>query len=201
MSQRLLILALVATAAAAQPATRAEVAAQRAAIEQRFERETRDCERQFSVSSCLDDVRHRRHDALAPLVRREHELAADERRTRAAAQAQRVRERELAAAQEEGQKQQRTLMAPALAAPSLQAPRVPRAASPASSVQQHLQAEKRAATEAERRREQLEQRQREQRQRAAEHEARRRSRGKPAAAPLPLPGASAASSLHPPSRQ
>lgn len=83
-----LLLALAAAAASSpplsQPPTRAEVAAQRAAIEQRYAQEQEACGQRFAVASCLDDLRQRRHEALAPLVKREHELAAEERRDRAA---------------------------------------------------------------------------------------------------------------------
>ena len=188
-----LILAGIACAAAAQPATRAEVATQRVAIEQRFVREKAECEQRFAVSTCLDEVRRRRQDALAPLVKREHELAAEERRARAAAQAQRVRERELAAAQDEGHKRERLLMAPPSAAASAPAARVPKARNPQAAEQARLAAEHKAGAEAAKRREQAEVRRQRQQQRMAEHEAKMKSRTKPAAAPLPLPGASAAS--------
>lgn len=190
MSLRPLILAFVATAAAAQPPTRAEVAAQRAAIEQRFDREKAACQQQFSVSSCLDEVRRGRHEALAPLVKREHELAAEERRARSAAQAQRVRERELAAAQDEGQKREKLLTASPSVPPVTPAARTPKAINPEAAAQTRQKAENKAAAEAAKRREQAEARQQRQQQRIAEHEAKLKSRSKPAAAPLPLPGAS-----------
>ncbi|MGM9481217.1 hypothetical protein ACS5PN_08495 [Roseateles sp. NT4] len=193
MSLRPLILALVATAAAAQPATRAEVAAQRAAIEQRFAQEKLDCQSRFSVASCLDDVRQRRHDAMAPLVKREHELAAEERSERASAQTQRVRERELAAAQDEGQKRERLLTASPPASSVSPAARTPKALSPEAAEHNRLKAAQKADAEAAKRREQAEARQLHQQRVQAEHEARQKSRTKPAAAPLPLPGASAAS--------
>ena len=70
-------------------------------------------EQRFSVSACVEELRRQRQDALAPLVRREHELATEERRARAAAQAQRVRERELAAAQDDGRRGERVVAASA----------------------------------------------------------------------------------------
>ena len=84
-----LLFLLAATAASAPvssatPSPRAEVAAARAAIEARFTRETAECQQRFVVSSCVEEARQRRHDALAPLVKREHELSAEERRARAA---------------------------------------------------------------------------------------------------------------------
>ncbi len=194
MILRPLVFALAASAAVAQPATRSEVTAQRAAIEQRFEREKRECEARFSVASCLDDVRQRRHDALAPLVRREHELAAEERRARSVEQALRVREREVSASQDEGQKRERLLMASPAPSPASAAARTPKALSPEAAEQTRLKAEHKAEAEAAMHREQADTRQRRLQQRVAKHEARLKSRTKPAAAPLPVPGASAASS-------
>ncbi len=193
MSLRPLILVFAATAAAAQPSTRAEVAAQRAAIEQRFTQEKLDCQQRFSVAACLDDVRQRRHAALEPLVKREHELEAEERRARSEAQTQRVRERELAASQDEGQKRERLLMASPAARPASQAARTPKVLRPEAAAQNRLKATQKADAEAAKRREQAEARQLRQQRLVAEHEAKQKSRTKPSAAPLPLPGASAAS--------
>ncbi len=190
MKSSALILLLVATAAWAQPATRAEVAAQRTAIEQRFAREQAECEQRFSVAACLDDLRQRRHDALVPLVRREHELAAEERHQRAEAQAQRVRERELAAAQDEGQRRERVVPAHASSTPASQPVR---ARSPEQAAQARQQAEQKADAESARRRERARERELRQQQRLATHAAKEKNRIKPLAAPLPLPGASAAS--------
>ncbi|CAM3871626.1 DUF1090 domain-containing protein [Roseateles saccharophilus] len=184
---------LLVGAAVAQPATRAEVATQRAAIEQRFARETQACEQQFAVASCLEEVRVRRHAALEPLVRREHELAADERRARAAAQALRVRERDVTAAQDEGQRRERIVAAPPPSVPATPASHAPRALGADEAARQQQQAQARAAAGAARRREQLQEREERQRQRVAEHEVREKRKTRPAAALLPLPGASGAS--------
>ena len=170
--------------ALAQPATRSEVQAQRAAIEQRFAREQAECERRFVVSACLEDLQQRRREALAPLVAREHELAAEERRERAAAQAQRVKEREQAAAQDEGQRRERLVPAPAVPASH-----PVRARSPEQAVQAQRLAEQKAEEEAAKRREQARERELRQQQRIAEHAERQKRRTKPPAAPLPLPGA------------
>lgn len=178
-----------APAAWAQPATRAEVNAQRAAIEQRFAREQAECEQRFAVSACLEDLRQRRREALAPLVAREHELAAQERRERAAAQAQRVKEREQAAAQDPAQTRERLVPAVPASAPSHPA----RARSPEQAARARQQAERQAEAEAARRREQARERELRQQQRLADHAARQKNRTKPPAAPLPVPGASAAS--------
>lgn len=189
MSLRPLILLLAATAAGAQPATPAEVAAQRAAIEQRFTREQAECEQRFAVAACLDDVRQRRHDALVPLVRREHELAAEERRQRAVAQTQRVREREQLATQDESQRRERLIPA----APSTPPSHSMRARNPEQAAQAQQQAAQKAEAEAAARREQARERELRQQQRVADHEARQARRTRPPAAPLPMPGASAAS--------
>ena len=182
-----------ATAADIPPATRAEVAAQRAALEAKFERESTECQQRFAVSACLEDLRQRRHDALAPLVRREHELAAEERRERAAAQVQRVRERELAAAQDEGQRRQRSVVAPPPPAPVVPASHPVRGRSPEAAEAARRAAERQSEVEAARRREQARLRELRQQERIAAHEARQKKRTKPAAAPLPLPAASTAS--------
>ena len=190
----LLAAAAATTNTAPVPATRAEVAAQRAAIEQRFKQDTAECQQRFTVSSCVDEVRQRRHDALVPLVKREHELAAEERRARAAVQAQRVRERDVAAAQDEGERRQRIVAEPPPLPPATPASRAVRTISPEQAARQRQQAESKAEADAAKRREQLSAREERQRERIAAHEARQKRKTKPAAAPLPLPGASSAAS-------
>lgn len=184
-------LALAVGMAAAQPATRAELAAQRAAIEQRFAREQAECEQRFAVSPCLEDLRKRRQAALAPLIRHEHELDAEDRRARAAAQVQRVKERELAAAQDEGQRRQRLVATPPPSLPAVPASHV-KARNPEAVAQERQQSIVKAEREAARRRERAEERQARMRERADAHEAKEKARTRPPAAPLPLPGASAA---------
>ncbi|RZJ02782.1 MAG: hypothetical protein EOP39_22270 [Rubrivivax sp.] len=189
----LTLLAVAASALLSPPATRAEVATQRLAIERQFAHEKAECERRFIVSTCLEDVRKRHQGALAPLIRHEQELDAAERLARAAAQAERVKERELAAAQEEGQRRQRLVAAPPPAAPATPASHVSRARSPEAVQRERLQAQRLAEAEAAKRRERSEERQQRMRERLAEHEAKEKARTQPHAAPLPLPGASAAS--------
>lgn len=191
MSRLLPIILLCAFAAAAQPATRAEVAAQREAIEAQFTRDKAECEKRFSVAACLDELRQRRHDALTPLVQREHELSAEERRSRAAAQVQRVRERELAAAQDEGQRRERVVLAPAPASalPATPASHAPRGRSADEAAQSRLLAERKAEAEAAKRRLQAREREARLQQQVAAHEAKEKRRTKPPAAPLPLSGA------------
>ncbi|MFG6487145.1 hypothetical protein ACG04R_10730 [Roseateles sp. BYS78W] len=189
-----LLILLAATAASAPlspPATRAEVAAQRAAVEQQFVREKAECEQRFAVSACLDELRQRRRDALAPLVRHEHELAAEERRDRAAAQAQRVKERELAA--DQGQHHERLVTAQPAVPPKTPASHAVRARSEEEVAREQARAANQAAAEAAQRRERAQAREEAMRQRIAEHEARQKNRTKPLAKPLPLPSASAAS--------
>jgi colicin import membrane protein len=190
MKRHVLALLLAGSATVlAQPATRAEVQAQRAAIEQRFAREQAECEQRFVVSTCTEALRQRRREALAPLVAREHELAAEERRGRAAAQAQRVQERGQAAVQEEGQHRERLVPA----APVTPASHPPRARSPEEATRAQRQAALGAESEAAKRREQARERAQRQRERITEHEARQQRRSKPPAAPLPMPGVAPAS--------
>ena len=179
-------------AAAAQPATRAEVTAQRDAIEAQFTRDKAECEKRFSVAACLDDLRTRRHDARTPLVQREHELAAEERRARAVAQVERVRERELAAAQDEGQRRERIVLAPTSTLPATPASHPPRGRSADDAAQSQRLAERKAEAEAARRREQAREREARLREQVAAHEAREKRRMKPRAAPLPQSGAASA---------
>lgn len=195
MSLSVLLLAAAASAPLTQPATRAEVAEQRAAIEQRFAREKSECEQRFAVSPCLEDLRKRRELALAPLIRHEHELDAEDRRTRAAAQVQRVKERELAAAQDEGQRRERLLTAPPPSAPAMPASHPVRARNPEDAERARQRAIAQAEREAGQRRERAEERQERMRRRIADHAAKEKARTKSLAAPLPLPGASAASSV------
>lgn len=198
------LLFLLAGAAASPPlpplpppsaasATRAELAAERAAIEQRFDADKQACERQFAITPCVEALRQRRHDALEPLVKREQALAAEERRIRAAAQAERVRERDLAAAQEEAQRREQAVVAPLPAVPATPASHAPRARDAADAARQRQRVEAQAAGVAAQRVEQRRVREDEQRKRIADHEARLQRRTKPAAAPLAVPGESAAS--------
>lgn len=187
-----LLILLAATAASAplsHPATRAEVTAQRTALEQRFVREKAACEQRFAVSPCMEELRQRQQDALAPVVRREHELAAEERHERALAQAQRVRDREAAAALDSAQRGERLVAAqPSVAA--VPASHAVRTRTREQVERARRQADAQAAAEAAQRRERAQVREQRQRERMAAHEAKEKARTKPLAAPLPLPGAS-----------
>ena len=186
---------VVATAAAAQPAMRAEVAAQRAAIEHQYQQDKVVCEQRFAVAACLDALRQHRREALAPLVRRENEWAAEERRERAADQARRVREREQAAAAELGGQRERATEAAAPVPPTSHPVRARNAEQVDGARQQADQA---AKAEAARRRSQAAERTLRQQQRLADHEASERQRVKPAASPLPMPAVLPASAVSTP---
>jgi hypothetical protein len=190
-----LLLIAAASLVQAQPATRAEVAAQRAAIEQRFAREQQACEQRFAVSPCIEDVRRQRQAELAPLVRREHELAAEERRARADSQASRARARDLAAAQDEGKRRERLVVMPPPAAPAVPAARTAKARNPVVAAHERERAASQAEAAAAERRERAQERQQRMQKRLAERQQRDASRTKPLAPPLPLPGASAASDV------
>lgn len=63
--------------------TRAGIAAERAALAQRFDAEERACAERFAVYACVEEVRARRRAALAPLREQELRLDEAERRRRA----------------------------------------------------------------------------------------------------------------------
>lgn len=81
----------------------AAVAAERMQIQSRFEEEERSCQKQFFVNRCLDQAKERRRQALAPLSvleidanrylrqdrARQRDMALEERRVRAEAEAAR----------------------------------------------------------------------------------------------------------------
>jgi hypothetical protein len=88
-----------AQAALADPAERARLAAQREAITARFAAEERACRERFVVTACLDDVRVRRRDALAPVRLRELQLGDADRRARAEERKAALAEKQRAARQ------------------------------------------------------------------------------------------------------
>jgi len=80
------MLCLASLAARAEPANeRARLEAERQAIAQRFSQEEQACRQRFAITGCLEDVRVRRREALAPVRERELNLADLERQQRAAA--------------------------------------------------------------------------------------------------------------------
>jgi len=100
-SAALLTLLIAAPAFAGE---REDLVAQRAAIESRFSAESQDCARRFAVNACMDDARARRSAALKPVVQREQQLEAQDRRARAEEQARRVQQRQQEAAAAEAER-------------------------------------------------------------------------------------------------
>lgn len=182
-----LALAWMATVAAAAPdsdvAERARIAADRHAVEARFEAAKRDCEGRFVVNNCLEQARQERRLALQPLQRQTHLLDDARRRARVVERLRAIQERESAAAAK-----------PALAAavpvsPASATTRQPvqRAVRPAPSASAAAQAaDKRAAQHQQRLRDaQAHQ------EAVQDRNARRDAQRKPAAGlPIPVPPAS-----------
>ena len=122
-----LLLPLLFWPQAARPvddAERARLAAERQALIDGFAQEELACQQRFFVNDCVEDVRRRRREALAPLRARELELDDVERQQRAA---------ERRAAIEAKQREQAARPAPA-SAPELppRSPAEPASAGPAS---------------------------------------------------------------------
>jgi colicin import membrane protein len=166
---------------------RAAIAAERAAVQQRFVAEERDCQGRFAVNACVEDARQRRREALAQLRERELKLDQAERQRRAA-------ERREAVAAKQAAARARPPTAAASAAPPqlrVREPLLPAsgAARPSRSgpdrnEQAAAAAERARASEARRQDIQAAQ------ERVKRREAERAARGKDNA-PLPLPAASA----------
>lgn len=166
-----------------QDAERAQLNAQRRVLTQRFSAEENACQQRFAVTACVDDVRVRRREALAPL--RERELRLDE-----AERMQRAQEREAA------RSARRAALASSLAsAPPAQAPvaasanaptRVPPAPSTPrlSEAQRQQAAEARAAQAAQRAQDT---RRRNEEAKAAQAQVARRQAQRQAAGSLPTP--------------
>jgi hypothetical protein len=97
-----LALLLLCRAALAAPdsdmAERARIAADRQAVEARFEAAQRDCEKRFVVNNCLEQARQERRQALEPLQRQTHLLDDARRRERAVERLRAIQARESAAA-------------------------------------------------------------------------------------------------------
>ena len=174
----------------ADAAERDRIAAERQRLIERFTQEELACQQRFFVNACVEDVRRRRSEALAPLRARELELDDAERQRRAAERRSAIeaKQRELAA---------RPAPASAPALPPLQ-PARPTSASPVASAasasqQSSAEAQARAAKAAERAR--ASQRRREETEAALERVRRRvaeREAAGQAGAPLPLPEAASA---------
>ena len=187
-----LLLPLLFWPQAARPvddAERARLAAERQALIDGFAQEELACQQRFFVNDCVEDVRRRRREALAPLRARELELDDVERQQRAA---------ERRAAIEAKQREQAARPAPA-SAPELppRSPAEPASAGPASpasaSQPSSAEAQARAAKAAERAR--ASQRRREEAEAALERVRRRvaeREAAGKVTAPLPVPDAASA---------
>jgi Tfp pilus assembly protein FimV len=104
---------------------RGRLQAERQTLTQRFADEERACASRFVVTSCQDQVRARRREALAPLRERELQLDEAERRERAAQRRQAIATKQAAAAAAAG-------AASAVPAPQLRV-RQPLAPAPAAS--------------------------------------------------------------------
>ena len=76
MHRLLIAFALAVALGPALADERAAIAQQRQSLNQRFAAEESDCAKRFQVTACVEDLRARRRQALAPL--RERELQLDE---------------------------------------------------------------------------------------------------------------------------
>ncbi|MDO9095058.1 MAG: hypothetical protein Q8R98_10325 [Rubrivivax sp.] len=165
---------------------RAQIAAERAALDQRFAQEERDCANRFVVNACIDDVRRQRRESLQPLRERELSLDEAERMRRAAERRAVIAAKQAAAASRPGAvagpptelRLREAVQAPA--PPSRPIPRTQDEAGRAAEAAQRVR-------EADRRREEAQAHQRRVQDRQAERAATGRQ-----AAPLPVPSASAA---------
>ncbi|MEN9889649.1 MAG: hypothetical protein RL559_1686 [Pseudomonadota bacterium] len=72
---------------------RAELQAEREAIEQAHAERQRECWQRFAVNACLADVRRSRRDALAPIRARELAVNAEERAWRTQQRDERLRDK------------------------------------------------------------------------------------------------------------
>ncbi|XHS78198.1 hypothetical protein ACFJGW_21160 [Burkholderiaceae bacterium UC74_6] len=97
-------LTLLMLAAPAFAAEHEDLVAQRATIESRFAAESKECSTRFAVNACMDEARARRSAALKPVVKREQQLEAEDRRARAEAQAKRVQQRQQESAAAEAER-------------------------------------------------------------------------------------------------
>ncbi len=115
-----------ATAASADDAERASIAAERASIEARYAARERECVQRFVVTSCVDEAKRERRLGLDALKARQ--LALDEARRRAHTA---ERSAELAAKAAEDAKREQAVHAPAASAS--RPPRMARSATPSDS--------------------------------------------------------------------
>jgi hypothetical protein len=182
----ILALLLVGSSALAQdPATeRRRIDAERRQVEARFAAEDAACRERFEVTSCVDEVKARRREALAGLRQQELLLDDAERRKRASARMQAIEAKRIEA--------ESRPPAPPQPAPVLRRPLPPGAAASSREQRRHdaqeaTAAAQRASAAATRRAAAADDR-----ARIAERESQRASDAKKSA-PLPLPPEVAAS--------
>ncbi|MBA4341031.1 MAG: hypothetical protein C0423_02635 [Methylibium sp.] len=184
---------------------RAQLAAQRQQIESRAEQALAVCSARFDVTGCQEAARRERSAALAPLQRREAELADLERKDRSEQQQLRVRDKQRDAALLDAQQQMAPPVAPTAAAsastttrPAARAGRPDAAAAELARQQQAQRAAERAQNQrlrSEEQRRKIEQRQADRAKSAKDADkADNASQGKPQAG-LPVPSAAQLAAL------
>ena len=195
------VVAFAEAARADNDADRRALLQQRSAFDAQLARDTEVCEARFAVNACVDEVRARHSAAISPLTAKLEALNARERTERAAAQKERVAERQREFAAEEGRRRTEALKAPHAASPAELAastpPRAPLAADPEVRAKRLRTQAAADAQTAQNNRDQLAARQHQQqlREQAQQQraEARARSGKKPGVAlPLPTPAEVAA---------
>lgn len=180
----LVLLAGHAAQGAERSAERAQVAAERQRLEAQYSAEEARCRERFAVSSCVDEVRKRRRQALAGVRQRELALDDAERRQRAAERQEAVarKQAELAARPVPAEGPRHAPVGPTPGASGVpHEPRTPRTDADAREAQRRAQASQQRREESQA-----------QRDRIAARQAQRASHGK-AVQPLPMPPEVAAS--------
>jgi len=180
-----LLLSATAGVAADPAAERARIDAERHRVEARYAAEQADCSERFVVTSCADEAKARRRDALAVLRKQELQLDDAERKRRVAARLQELE-----------RKKDESAARPAPAPPTTTVVRKPAGAAAAASHAPRAPHDDAAeAQEAARRAQAAEKRRADaaaDQAKIAAREAERAARGK-AVAPLPVPSEVAAS--------
>jgi colicin import membrane protein len=114
-----ILLALLASAAALgdDAALQRQLAAERQAVDARFERDKADCQQRFALNACVDEARTRQRQALAALRMQQREV--DERQ-----RIQRTSERRAAIERRQAATASRPVAASAASAAAARTPRV-----------------------------------------------------------------------------
>jgi hypothetical protein len=183
----LLLAGAVVAAPADDTAERARIAADRQAVEARYEAARRDCETRFVVNDCLDQARQDRRAALEPLQRQIHLLDDARRRERAVERLRVIQARQSAAAERPALA---TAAAPASAASAAPPLPVRRAVRPPPPAAASASAAALAAQQRQARQQQRLQQARAHQAAVQARNAERDAQRKPAAG-LPVPGAAA----------